>query len=41
MNEETREFECAECGEWVEVEVGTWAEDNDMCYSCWREYQGG
>lgn len=39
--EEYRSFDCEGCGEWVTVEVGTWAEDNDMCERCWCAYQGG
>jgi hypothetical protein len=40
-NEDTREFECKMCNEEVTVEVGTWAEYNDMCERCWCAYQGG
>jgi hypothetical protein len=39
--EDCRAYFCDSCDEWVTVEIGTYAEDNDMCPSCWRAYQGG
>jgi formylmethanofuran dehydrogenase subunit E len=39
--EDYRTYYCAECDNEVTVERGTYAEDNDMCPSCWRAYQGG
>lgn len=40
-DDEYRVFECEECGRVVNEEVGTYAEDNDMCARCWVAYQGG
>lgn len=41
LDEETRTFVCIQCGRLSEGEVGTWAEENDMCAPCYCEYQGG
>jgi len=40
-DEDYRSFDCVGCFEWVTVEIGTWAEENDMCPKCWCAYQGG
>lgn len=41
IEEDVVKYICSNCDEYCEVEVGTWAEERELCYACNCEYEGG